>query len=233
MRRFARGTTLTPEERRMLGLESPSTWHVPLVRLTRPRPCLFRHSAERFSLPGGVCPLRPPRPPLRLRSSVCQQVWITGLWRTAFPRLNRKPRSWPPRCSVKPSRRSRSGCAARPCLPGQANAHREKPHMSAQTAARCAGCYCVCLRFESGFFMPLGRLYEDPDKAVRELAEGVHKEVRLVRTAAGGRHLQSLPSAGRSRSSWAANDDRIVDSSPEEPPPSQDMPDAPETDISS
>lgn len=53
------------------------------------------------------------------------------------------------------------------------------PQLSQKSADSYAGLYAVCIRHASGTLFPLGTLYEDPEKAGKELESGVYREVIL------------------------------------------------------
>jgi hypothetical protein len=186
MRRFARGVTLTPEERRLVGLDTPAN-----SASYRSSAGLVHGHACSVQLPdGSSCSIEYTRYGPRAHrfayaAPLCQQVWITETMGNDLPAIEQKAQEVSSQAFRQAQKDEQKQMRRKTPPPGKATTQLERPHMSAQTAAHCAGCYCVCLRFESGLFMPHGTLYEDPDKAVQELAEGVHKDVQLV----GGQKL--------------------------------------------
>ena len=159
--KYARGVTLTPEERRMAGWDAPYAATAPpagayAVTLPSGQPCASVYNRLSASLHHFTYPLSPE-----------QRVWHNG--RLAGSQAIQDKAQELAGAAFRQRQEAERKDMAR-CRPPEGVSAQEirSPQMSAKSAKEQAGYYALCQQSGSGLLLTAGRLYVRPEGAQRE-----------------------------------------------------------------
>ncbi len=177
--KFVKWVTLTPEEREAVGggvrQNGSSLASLPAIR---------EHTFT-VTLPNGAdCTVNYTRYGARshkfqFASPVCQRFWHSDTLAGGINGIEEKGRELVPQAFRLAQLAEQKEMKRKTPPQGVDLKTMGVLQLSQKSAASYAGLYTVCIRHASGTLFPLGTLYEDPEKAGKELESGAHRKVAL------------------------------------------------------
>lgn len=177
--KFVKWVTLTPEEREAVGggvrQKGSSVASCPAVK---------EHTFT-VSLPNGAdCNVTYSRygttsHRFQYGSPACQRIWHSDALAGGVHGIEEQGRELAPEAFRLAQRAEQKEMRRKTSPTGADLKWQGVPQLSPKSADSYAGLYTVCIRHASGTLFPLGTLYEDPEKAGKDLESGVHRQIAL------------------------------------------------------
>ena len=177
--KFVKWVTLTPEEREAVGGD---------VRQNGSRVCSLPAVKEHtftVSLPNGAeCVVAYTRygaksHKFQFGSPSCQRIWHSDMLAGGVNGIEEKGRELVPQAFRLAQLAEQKEMKRKTPPQGVDLKTMGVPQLSQKSAASYAGLYTVCIRHASGTLFPLGTLYEDPEKAVKDMEGGACMQITL------------------------------------------------------
>ena len=177
--KFVKWVTLTPEEREAVG--GGIRQNGSRVALC---PAVKEHTFS-VRLPNGAdCNVTYTRYGTRshkfqFSSPTCQRIWHSDTLAGGVNGIEEKGREIAPQAFRQAQLAEQKEMRRKTPPTGASLKTLGVPQLSQKSADSYAGLYTVCIRHASGTLFPLGTLYEDPEKAGKDLESGAHRPVIL------------------------------------------------------
>ncbi|MCX6380331.1 MAG: hypothetical protein NT023_12795 [Armatimonadetes bacterium] len=177
--KFVKWVTLTPEEREAVGGG---------VRQNGSRVASFPAVKEHtfaVSLPSGAdCNVTYTRygaksHKYQFGSPACQRIWHSDVLIGGVNGIEEKGKELAPQAFRLAQLAEQKEMRRKTPPTGEDLKTMGVPQLSPKSADSYAGLYTVCIRHASGTLFPLGTLYEDPEKAGKDLESGAHRQIAL------------------------------------------------------
>ena len=112
-------------------------------------------------------------------SPVCQRIWYSDTLAGGISGIEEKGRELVAQAFRLAQQAEQKEMRRKTPPQGETSKTLGVPQLSPKSADSYAGLYTVCIRHASGTLFPLGTLYEEPEKAGKDLESGAHRPVIL------------------------------------------------------